>query len=176
MEIVPTVEFPPVMPSTAQVTLALALPVTDLVKRWVASSVTVSVVGEIVTVCAASGTASARIRRRVGCQNFLTITLEDDSTRRKLVEATGKCTYLELRAGLRNPGCELRLTTNSGGKGMGLCSRIASRDTILVEVSRIYMVFLRVELLCRLEIGAKREAQNLREGAWQPQLYPSWER
>ena len=93
MEIIPTVVLPPVIPLTAQVTLVLALPVTDLVNWRVASGTRVAEVGEIVTVCAAMGRASARIRSGVCCQYFRTITLEDDGRARGLLETTGKYTY-----------------------------------------------------------------------------------
>ena len=96
MEIVPTAEFPPVTPSTAQVTLVLALPVTDFVNWRVASRLTVVVVGEIVTVCAAMGRASARIMRGVCCQYFRTITLEGDGTGKGLLDSMEKYTYQTL--------------------------------------------------------------------------------
>lgn len=117
VETVPTVVFPPVTPFTAQVTLVLALPVTDFVNCRVASRLTVAVVGVIVTVCAATGSASARIRSGVCFQYFRTITLEMNGTSKTLLETTGKDTYsrpfspvfkirLVPKFGYRTDGCQ----------------------------------------------------------------------
>ena len=51
-ETVPTVEFPPVVLLTCQVTAVFAVPVTEAENCWVASTASETVVGEIVTAIA----------------------------------------------------------------------------------------------------------------------------